>query len=327
MATSIVNLDKFANFDVIQTTYKKVHDHEIRADFVIPKFKSTGKRPVIVRFHSGGLVCGDSLMKEWFPTWLLELAAKHNAVIATANHRLLPESSSTEICEDVEEYWTWLHSSTVADLLSSSVNPTELDFTRVLSTGESAGGLLSINLALSHPDEFRAAMGSYPALDMASAHFGGPSPPPLEPPLPATLVRDHESKIQPGDVVSTGFSLERFQLMMAAIHFGDLKRIYERGTEGQPRGRFYPLEKLDEPDVKLPRGGITIMHGRQDTIVPVDGVERFVQKAREVARGQQAEGKIALTVRDGIHGFDIETPLEEQWLSDHVAVPVKAWLE
>ncbi|KAH8423422.1 uncharacterized protein LDX57_001183 [Aspergillus melleus] len=327
MDTSNANLDKFANFDVIQTAYKKVQDYEIRADFVIPKSKFTGKRPVIVRFHGGGLITGDSLMKEWFPTWLLELAAKHNAVIATPNHRLLPESSSTEIYEDVEDYWTWLHSSTVADLLSSSVNPTELDFARVITAGESAGGLLSISLALSHPDEIRAATGSYPAIDMASVHFGGPSPPPLEPPLPATLVRDHESKIQPGDVVSTGLSLERFQLMIAAIHFGDLTGLYERGTKGQPRGRFYPIEKLDEPGVKLPRGGISIMHGGQDTFVPVDGVEKFVQKARAVARAQTAESKIILTVRDGMHGFDLETPLNEQWLSDHLAVSVKAWLE
>ena len=225
------------------------------------------------------------------------------------------------------DYWTWLRSSTVADLLSTSVNPTEIDFTRVLSAGESAGGFLSVLLALSHPDEIRAATGSYPALDLASEHFGTPSSEPLEPPLPATLVQDHESKIQPGEVFSTGLSMERFQLMIAAIHFGDLKRLYERGAEGQPRGRFYPLEKLDEPDVKIPRGGIAFMHGAQDTIVPLDGVEKFVQKARRVARRQLAEDKIILTVQDGWHGFDLETPLSEPWLTDHLALAVKAWLE
>lgn len=56
MDTSQLNANKFANFDIIQTTYKKVNDHEIRADFVIPKSEFKGKRPVIVRFHGGGLV-------------------------------------------------------------------------------------------------------------------------------------------------------------------------------------------------------------------------------------------------------------------------------
>lgn len=266
-------------------------------------------------------------MKEWFPTWLLELAARHNAAIATPNYRLLPESSSTDIWEDVEDYWTWLHSSTVAEMLSTSVNPTELDFTRVLATGESAGGLLSLNLGLSHPDEIRVVTGCYPSLDLMSEHFGAPSSEPLEPPLPATLVRDHEAKIQPGDIFSTSLSLDRFQLMVAAIHYGDLKRLYERGTENQPRGRFYPLEKLDEPGVKFPRGGIALMHGRQDTIVPVDGVEKFIDKAREIARRQAVEDRIALTVQDGWHGFDIELSLDEPWLRDHLAGPVQIWLE
>lgn len=50
---------RFANFNVIQANYKTVGDHNIRADFLVPKSlteKGSGKRPVIVRFHGGGLV-------------------------------------------------------------------------------------------------------------------------------------------------------------------------------------------------------------------------------------------------------------------------------
>lgn len=49
--------NRLAGFDLIQAPYKTVGDHEIRADFIIPKSDYAGKRPVIVRFHGGGLVC------------------------------------------------------------------------------------------------------------------------------------------------------------------------------------------------------------------------------------------------------------------------------
>jgi len=48
---------KIDGFEVIQTSYKKIEDHGIRCDILIPKAKHEGKRPVIINFHDGGLVC------------------------------------------------------------------------------------------------------------------------------------------------------------------------------------------------------------------------------------------------------------------------------
>lgn len=48
---------KFSNFSILQTDYKKIGDHGIRADILIPKsIAAQGKRPVITQFHGGGLV-------------------------------------------------------------------------------------------------------------------------------------------------------------------------------------------------------------------------------------------------------------------------------
>jgi cephalosporin-C deacetylase-like acetyl esterase len=47
---------KLAGLDLIQATYKEVNDHKIRTDILIPQKPYTGKRPVIIRFHGGGLV-------------------------------------------------------------------------------------------------------------------------------------------------------------------------------------------------------------------------------------------------------------------------------
>jgi cephalosporin-C deacetylase-like acetyl esterase len=53
---SLETHSKLAGFNLLQTHYKQVGDHAIRADFIIPRSTFTGKRPVIVRFHGGGLV-------------------------------------------------------------------------------------------------------------------------------------------------------------------------------------------------------------------------------------------------------------------------------
>jgi len=50
---------KLEPFNLIQTDYKKVGEHGIRADILVPKAPFTGKRPVILRFHGGGLVSDD----------------------------------------------------------------------------------------------------------------------------------------------------------------------------------------------------------------------------------------------------------------------------
>lgn len=48
---------RLAGFDLVQTNYKTVGDHNLRADLIIPQSSyNTGKRPVIIHFHGGGFV-------------------------------------------------------------------------------------------------------------------------------------------------------------------------------------------------------------------------------------------------------------------------------
>jgi acetyl esterase/lipase len=47
---------KFANFWILPKDYKTADNHGLQANFLNPKKRFSGKRPVIINFHGGGLV-------------------------------------------------------------------------------------------------------------------------------------------------------------------------------------------------------------------------------------------------------------------------------
>lgn len=51
--TPAIRLDSFY---VHRTSYKKIGDHEIEVALLVPKELKSGKHPVMVKFHGGGLV-------------------------------------------------------------------------------------------------------------------------------------------------------------------------------------------------------------------------------------------------------------------------------
>ncbi|KAJ5864890.1 uncharacterized protein N7529_006806 [Penicillium soppii] len=226
---------KLAGLDLIQTTYKTVASHSIRTDILIPQNQHTGKRPIIIRFHGGGLVTADSLYMDFWPQWLTDLAIETNAIILSPNYRLLPSATSTQIYEDVEDFWAWVHSPALADLLAA--HGAEADLARILSAGESAGGLLSIALALAHP-EIRACTAAYPCVDLAAEAFNAPREV-----LPFGISQDKgliektiEDVLKAGVVESSIEEHERLVFMLALVQHGALGGLYERGTGGEGEG-------------------------------------------------------------------------------------------
>lgn len=272
-------------------------------------------------------ITGDSLFLEWFPQWTLDLAQKHGAVIVSPNYRLMPEATSADIFEDMEDFWTWLHLPTALEFLSQNHN-LQLDLSRILTAGESAGGFLSISLALSHPHDIRACTASYPCVDLTSDHFvNGATTPPMGVDLPASLMADYVAQLQPGAIVTSAFPPDRFDLALGATRHGQITALYERDVEGMDRAVRYPFEKLERADTRIPVGGIAMLHGLQDDVVPVEGCERFAVKAREAMKGRPGGNKIVFSAREGGHGFDGLSRLEEPWLLDNLKFAVEAWLE
>lgn len=341
---------KLNGFDLIQTNYKSIGDHGLRTDILIPQTEYDGARPLIVRVHGGGLVSqflslespthdrshtnsfqmmGDSLYMDWWPHWVSDLALQKNAIIISPNYRLLPEATSADIYADLDDFWTWLRAPSLATLLSNHKTPTKLDLDRIFVTGESAGGLLSLYLTLVHAEEIRAASSAYPCVALNADSFSqSRANPPFGVSISESMVEENFKAAVLGTAKSTITSEQSLTFMLGAVQHGYLSKFYQRDAEGAAQEVLYPMTRLENPGFKIPRGGIAVFHGRQDSVVPLGDVELFVKRANELLKARSGEeGGVTLTVRDGEHGFDGPVRLEEVWLQDAMRKAISVWLE
>lgn len=206
--------------------------------------------------------------------------------------------------------------------------PIKLDLDRILTAGESAGGLLSIYLTLSQPDKIRAGTAAYPALGYDDPLLLPAGKSSLLPDLPKSFIEEYLANRKPGYVVSSDPTLQRIKLTSAISGNKRTMEFYTRDSENSPhRDRLYQLSRLDKPDAKLPRGGLVILHGLEDDVVLVEASERFVNKARDALKGKQGGDKVILATQPGVHGFDTDVHLKEPWLSEALKTAIGTWLE
>jgi predicted esterase len=83
--------------------------------------------------------------------------------------------------------------------------------------------------------------------------------------------------------------------------------------------RLFPLARVDAGD-KIP--ALFIIHGIHDSIVSVEGSEKFVQKILK----QDPTAKVQLSLYPGGHGLDIPFNLDHPWLSDGLKLVIPQWL-
>ncbi|KAK1140045.1 hypothetical protein N8T08_010955 [Aspergillus melleus] len=319
---------KFANFSVIQSSYKRVGNHDIGVDMITPRTLPAGKRPIIARFHGGGLVTGDSLYEDWFPKWLLDLAESASAIIISANYRFFPEVAGLDVLDDVEDFWSWLHSTHPKDLLAARSTPIEPDLDRILTAGDSAGGLLSVYLTLSHPDEIRAGTAAYPSLHWDKVPLHPQTWNAKFPDLPVSVYDEYIQNMNVENVASSDRSLKRTPIAAAMSRHRKGYETWIRGSDPSSQSnRLFQLARLEKPDARLPRGGLVIFHGVDDESVPHQASIRFVERAREVLQDKQGGDRIVLALRPGPHGFEAGASLNEEWIDEALRVAVNIWLE
>ncbi|PYI16617.1 alpha/beta-hydrolase [Aspergillus violaceofuscus CBS 115571] len=330
-ALTALNVDKFKSFDVITTHYKTVggNNQPICTDILIPKSivrqQQPSQCPVIVRIHGGFLITGSSRYAPWFSSWILEYALTNQAIIVSPNYRLLPEASGQDILDDMEDFWRWLHSDqfmqSVAKAGRSYLVP---DLDQLLVLGESAGGYLAIQLAISHPSEIRAVIGAYPMLDFKVPFYTDVYSKPIVgvPNVPNRVIEDHLLSTRGAPMVVTAADPpDRLQLAFAIVQNGRFLEFFG-STEDSA---LFPMESIERlaavGRLKLPP--LFIFHGEQDSAVPVDGSRRFAAKLCQLLPTAQVE----FYTQDGDHGFDVEATLHTPWLRDGLRSISRAWLD
>ncbi|KAF5003115.1 hypothetical protein FDECE_10305 [Fusarium decemcellulare] len=320
------DLSRFDNFQILETTYKIVSGHEIACHVLVPKslverakHSLTESRPVLFRIHGGGFICASSLFPDFFAPWIIQLASKHDAIIVSCDYRLAPEATLDETIEDVNDCFHWIH-----DILPSFISEktnVNADTSRILITGESAGGYLSLLLGLNHANAVRAVTAAYPVVDVKSPHFSDAYEKPMLgfPHIPIALLEQHEAKVKSGELppmISSDPRCARGDLMFCFIQNGKFGEYFPGD-----RRDLTILEKLDD-GARFPRGGVFVWHGKSDSVVPVEGSVELAQKLRKI----DSELPFTLSIQEGEHGFDSMSSIEEKWMEDGLEGLVSAWL-
>lgn len=316
---------RFEDFNIINKIYKTVNGHAIDLDILYPKTlsqvrTSESASPVLLRFHGGGLVAGSSLYPPFFAPWMLQLIQRHSAVLVSPNYRLIPESTVQESIDDADDALKWMRRDLAEVMLGEA--GIRVDVGRIMTAGDSAGGYLSLHVGLSHPDEIRAVTAAYPLVDAASPHFTGQYTKKVFnlPEIPKETVLAHLKEIEhrkTKEIVYSDPLLQRGALMFGMVQHGlsgDLFPTHQRN--------LFPVFRLED-GARFPRGGVLVWHGKEDSVVPVEGS----LKLREAVSEHDPGLDLRLVIREGEHGFDHAANIDDQWAAEALSGCVTSWVQ
>ena len=184
----------------------------------------------------------------------------------------------------------------------------QIDFDHVLVEGDSTGGWLAIQSAIMQPaGSIKAVIGLYPQLDMRDPFYNTKFEKRLfgMPMLPTEVVDAHVEAMAPGAVVTSAHLPARLDLACSMVQNG---RVTEFLGEAKD---LFPVEMVATVE-SMP--AVLILHGSEDTAVPVAGSKRFVEALKSRLPGSA----VRLDVRPGEHGFDGDATMKEEWLKEDV---------
>jgi len=287
---------------------------------LLPKSATLGHLPVLIHFHGGFFFTGSALFPDWNTQWNLSYILQHNAIRVSANYRLLPESTGLDILSDIKSVISWVEHDLEPYLRSVGLQISP-DLSKVAVYGDSAGGYLAIQAGLQRPDLIKAIIGAYPityldgpwymAASTTKSPFGAPQ-------IPQSVLNDYllNMKRYPGKIVTEATPRARMDIAFACLQGGRYGELF--GREEQ----LLPARMIEKMGVGNKMPYLFILHGRQDSAVPCEESERFIELWSSRFGAHATKGAF----EDGEHGFDGEASLESEWLKDALVGVTEAWL-
>jgi hypothetical protein len=171
------------------------------------------------------------LYTEWFPSWLLDYALLHSAIIVCPNYRLMPEVAGLDFKTDVFASWTWVYN----DLQTYLGKNVEVDMDRVLVEGEEAGlcmtssrgrasltiyrWLPSDTICLTHVGKGKAMIGVSSMIDLKIPFFTQSYEKNIVgyPALLGNAIETHMLSLKGGEIVSSVTPPDRMDLAIPVI--------------------------------------------------------------------------------------------------------------
>ena len=123
------------------------------------------------------------------------------------------------------------------------------------------------------------------------------------PTLPADVPNDHLTRMRPGEIVSQVDFPDHRDLMFVTVQQWRFLEFLGHDTS------LFPLEAIESTDMFPP---LFIYHGRDDSIVPVQGTVKFVENFTQVL----PKAKLVFKIEPGEHGMDHQTDIKEPWLQE-----------
>lgn len=209
-----------------------------------------------------------------------------------------------------------MHSDLQSFLSQTTAAAPQVDFDHVLVVGDSSGGWLAMQSALTQPaGSIKAVIALYPQLDMRDRFFNAKFEKNLfgMPMLPNEIVDAHIAGMTRGAAVTSAYLPSRLDLACSMVQNGRVLEFLGESKE------LFPVEMVALAE-NMP--AVLIVHGKDDSVVPVVGSERFVEALKKKLPGSA----VRLDVRPGGHGFDGDATMEEKWLKEDVDFITGYWL-
>ena len=139
----------------------------------------------------------------------------------------MPEATSADILAGMSDLWKWIDSDLQSFISQKATVAPQIDLAHVLVVGDSAGGWLAMQSAITQPaGSIKAVIGLYPQLDMRDHFFNAKFEKRIfgMPMLPTEIVDAHVAAMAPGAVVTSAYLPARLDLACSMVQNGRVLR-------------------------------------------------------------------------------------------------------